>query len=52
MAPKLAVVLVGDRPDSKKYVQHKMKACKDVGIESHTEVVPLPPTDCVGACTP
>ena len=44
--PRLAVVLVGDRPDSRKYVQHKTKACKDVGIDSLLEIVPL----AAGAC--
>ena len=34
--PYLAVVLVGDDPASKIYVQHKEKACKDVGIDSTT----------------
>jgi methylenetetrahydrofolate dehydrogenase (NADP+) / methenyltetrahydrofolate cyclohydrolase len=33
-APGLAVVLVGDDPASALYVQGKIKACKQVGIES------------------
>ena len=39
--PRLGLLLVGDRPDSKKYVQHKIKACKDVGIDSVIETVPV-----------
>lgn len=31
-APGLAVVLVGNRPDSATYVRMKKKACKEVGI--------------------
>lgn len=34
--PYLAVVLVGDDPASKIYVQHKEKACREVGIDSVT----------------
>ncbi len=50
--PKLAVLLVGDRPDSKKYVQHKIKACKDAGVDSVTVTVDptgLPGTDLTSA---
>jgi methylenetetrahydrofolate dehydrogenase (NADP+)/methenyltetrahydrofolate cyclohydrolase len=32
--PYLAVVLIGDNPASKIYVQNKQKACEDVGIHS------------------
>lgn len=34
LTPGLAVVMVGDRPDSMTYVESKKKACTDVGIES------------------
>ena len=34
--PTLAVILVGDNPSSKTYVQMKAKACKRVGINSIT----------------
>lgn len=37
--PSLAVVIVGNRPDSSTYVQGKHKACKEVGISS--EIVQL-----------
>ncbi|NLA78974.1 MAG: bifunctional methylenetetrahydrofolate dehydrogenase/methenyltetrahydrofolate cyclohydrolase FolD [Erysipelothrix sp.] len=36
--PKLAVVLVGDDPASQIYVQSKIKACQQVGIESVAKV--------------
>jgi methylenetetrahydrofolate dehydrogenase (NADP+) / methenyltetrahydrofolate cyclohydrolase len=32
--PKLKVILVGDRPDSKLYVENKLKMCKLIGVES------------------
>ena len=32
--PGLAAVLVGDRPDSRSYVNGKRKACEKVGIDS------------------
>lgn len=32
--PGLAVIIVGDDPASQVYVRHKIKACKEVGIES------------------
>ena len=38
--PGLAVVLVGDRPDSAKYVSMKKKAAKEVGIASFETVLP------------
>jgi 5,10-methylene-tetrahydrofolate dehydrogenase/methenyl tetrahydrofolate cyclohydrolase len=31
--PKLKVILVGDRPDSKLYVENKLKMCKTIGVE-------------------
>jgi hypothetical protein len=52
VVPKLAVLLVGDRPDSKKYVQHKIKACRDAGVDSVTVTVDpkaLPGTDLTSA---
>lgn len=33
-APGLAVILVGDDPASEVYVQHKQRACEEVGIHS------------------
>jgi len=38
--PSLAVVLVGDRPDSGKYVQMKKKAAKKIGFNSIEETLP------------
>ena len=38
--PGLAVVLVGNRPDSAKYVSMKKKAAKEVGIASFETVLP------------
>jgi len=32
--PTLAVILVGERPDSQTYVRHKTKACEAVGLSS------------------
>jgi 5,10-methylene-tetrahydrofolate dehydrogenase/methenyl tetrahydrofolate cyclohydrolase len=32
--PELAVIIVGERPDSKAYVQRKHKACREIGIVS------------------
>jgi 5,10-methylene-tetrahydrofolate dehydrogenase/methenyl tetrahydrofolate cyclohydrolase len=32
--PGLAVVIVGDRPDSQVYVRNKRKKCEEVGIAS------------------
>lgn len=40
VAPRLAVVIVGERKDSVLYVNMKAKACEDIGIGS--EVVRLP----------
>lgn len=36
VVPGLAVILVGDDPASAIYVSHKIKACEQVGIVSHT----------------
>ncbi|MDI6401707.1 bifunctional methylenetetrahydrofolate dehydrogenase/methenyltetrahydrofolate cyclohydrolase FolD [Balneolaceae bacterium ANBcel3] len=38
--PRLQAVLIGNDPASKTYVQAKTKACKEVGIESNTAVIP------------
>lgn len=40
--PGLAVILVGDDPASKVYVQNKMKACTEVGM--HSEIYRFPGT--------
>ena len=40
LAPGLATVLVGARPDSQTYVRMKKKACADVGIESFGHDLP------------
>jgi methylenetetrahydrofolate dehydrogenase (NADP+) / methenyltetrahydrofolate cyclohydrolase len=39
-APGLAVILVGEDPASQVYVGNKVKACKEVGIESFEHRVP------------
>jgi len=41
--PGLAVILVGQRRDSRTYVRNKIMACEEVGIKS---VVTELPTDC------
>lgn len=38
-APFLQVILVGDDPASKVYTRAKTRACEDVGIETHTEIL-------------
>lgn len=38
-APKLAVVLVGEDPASKVYVNSKIKACSEVGMESQNVIL-------------
>lgn len=38
--PGLAVVLVGDRKDSRTYVNMKKKACEEVGIQSFSHELP------------
>ncbi|MDD5162759.1 MAG: bifunctional 5,10-methylenetetrahydrofolate dehydrogenase/5,10-methenyltetrahydrofolate cyclohydrolase [Candidatus ainarchaeum sp.] len=40
IVPCLAVILVGERPDSKLYVQKKHDACKKIGIESKNIFLP------------
>ncbi len=39
-APRLDVIIVGDRPDSATYVRMKVKACVEVGLEQKTHQVP------------
>lgn len=39
-APGLAVVLVGEDPASQVYVQNKLKACQEVGIQSFAHRLP------------
>jgi methylenetetrahydrofolate dehydrogenase (NADP+)/methenyltetrahydrofolate cyclohydrolase len=38
-APFLQVILVGDDPASKVYTGAKTRACEEVGIETHTEIL-------------
>ncbi|HET8866613.1 MAG TPA: tetrahydrofolate dehydrogenase/cyclohydrolase catalytic domain-containing protein, partial [Gracilimonas sp.] len=38
-APFLQVILVGDDPASKVYTGAKTRACEDVGIETHTDIL-------------
>jgi methylenetetrahydrofolate dehydrogenase (NADP+)/methenyltetrahydrofolate cyclohydrolase len=38
--PKLKIILVGERSDSKLYIQNKLKLCKDVGIEGDLKTYP------------
>ena len=40
IAPALAVILVGDNPASQVYVRNKVKACKDIGVQSVLEQYP------------
>lgn len=40
IAPALAVILVGDNPASQVYVRNKVKACKDIGMQSVLEQYP------------
>jgi methylenetetrahydrofolate dehydrogenase (NADP+)/methenyltetrahydrofolate cyclohydrolase len=42
--PGLDVILVGDDPASKIYVQHKQKACQEVGISSTIHELPVSTT--------
>ncbi len=42
--PGLAVILVGDDPASHVYVGNKVKACQEVGIESHEHRMPASAT--------
>ena len=39
--PKLVLILVGDDPDSAKYVNSKQKACTDIGMESEIHHLPV-----------
>ena len=39
-APGLAVVLVGDHPASRVYVQNKRKACREIGMDSFSYDLP------------
>ena len=39
-APGLAIVLVGENPASKIYVNSKIKGCKEIGIESFAHFLP------------
>lgn len=38
--PKLAIILVGDRPDSMSYVRSKEKTCKSLGMDCDTYLLP------------
>jgi|MDSW01.2.fsa_nt_gb methylenetetrahydrofolate dehydrogenase (NADP+) / methenyltetrahydrofolate cyclohydrolase len=38
--PGLAVVVVGNRPDSCLYIRHKGEACKEIGMHFHLEHLP------------
>ena len=38
--PKLALILVGDNPDSAKYVNSKKKSCADIGMEGEIHNLP------------
>lgn len=40
VAPRLEVILVGEDPASQVYVGAKAKACQEVGIRSHTHILP------------
>jgi len=44
-APGLAVVLVGNDPASRVYVNNKIKACAEVGIQSHLHTFDATATD-------
>ena len=43
VTPGLAVILVGDDPASKVYVNNKKKACAQVGIYSEEYLLPAAP---------
>src|SRR5581483_4546200 len=50
--PKLSVILVGDNPSSKLYIERKQKECKEIGITSELYTFPQNTTtrsviDCV-----
>lgn len=38
--PKLAIILVGDRPDSMSYVRSKEKTCRSLGMDCDTYLLP------------
>jgi methylenetetrahydrofolate dehydrogenase (NADP+)/methenyltetrahydrofolate cyclohydrolase len=38
--PKLKVILIGDRMDSKVYVENKLKMCKNIGVLGELKVFP------------
>mmetsp|Transcript_36891 Transcript_36891/g.104114 ORF Transcript_36891/g.104114 Transcript_36891/m.104114 type:complete len:396 (+) Transcript_36891:523-1710(+) len=38
--PKLRVVMVGDRPDSRVYVHRKLQRCHEVGIDADVHLLP------------
>jgi methylenetetrahydrofolate dehydrogenase (NADP+)/methenyltetrahydrofolate cyclohydrolase len=40
VVPRLEVILVGEDPASQVYVGAKAKACQEVGIRSHTHILP------------
>lgn len=42
--PHLTAIIVGEDPASQTYVEHKMKACRDVGISSETKFLPTSTT--------
>ncbi len=44
-APKLAIMLVGDRPDSLSYVRNKEKTCKSLGMDCDTYLLPAETTE-------
>jgi methylenetetrahydrofolate dehydrogenase (NADP+)/methenyltetrahydrofolate cyclohydrolase len=45
VVPTLAVVIVGNRPDSVVYVSHKEKACAEVGMRSIIHRLPEDTTE-------
>ena len=38
--PKLSIILLGDAPDSARYVKSKAKACNEVGMEGELHLLP------------
>ena len=48
--PKLAIILVGDRPDSMSYVKSKEKTCLSLGMDCQTYL--LPATTALGTLDP
>lgn len=45
IVPGLAVILVGDDPASQSYVRSKQKACKEIGIHSELDHLPVTTTE-------